>query len=178
MQLAYEQHGEVGRRPVLMLHGLANSRAFFRPLARLLEQHRHCVLVDIPGFGESPIGPAGLTRDGLVEPLVSLLDELGLTHVELVGHSFGGLVAVDLAAAAQVERLTLISGMLFEALDILRHPATSVRHPALAANLLAQFGGGLVPGDTAVMRSAIRSSIMRRLVFRPFIAQPTRLASS
>jgi pimeloyl-ACP methyl ester carboxylesterase len=75
--------------------GVATVRGF----ADLLANRTHSrVLVPVhPGFGGT-IRPAGLasTRD-LAAAYVALLDELDLTDVTVIGNSFGGWVAAEMA---------------------------------------------------------------------------------
>lgn len=86
-------HGD-GIPRVLALHGWGRSRADFD---RLLPDLGGLAL-DLPGFGASPtpqkvIGATGYAE--LIEPVLAELD----TPVVIVGHSFGGRVAVALAEA-------------------------------------------------------------------------------
>ncbi|MHC4886663.1 MAG: alpha/beta fold hydrolase, partial [Planctomycetota bacterium] len=69
------------------------------------------VALDFPGHGESE-GPAcDLTFDDLVDDAAALIDALGLEVVIGVGHSLGGMVAIDLAARCPaVAGLVLVEG--------------------------------------------------------------------
>jgi pimeloyl-ACP methyl ester carboxylesterase len=69
-----------------------------------LASHYRVVLIDLPGFGLSPL-PAGASNDGggwdttqYSERVKRFLDESGITSCILVGHSFGGRLSVRLAA--------------------------------------------------------------------------------
>jgi pimeloyl-ACP methyl ester carboxylesterase len=85
--------------PVLLLHGGAGpfSVAGF---AALLSAADYRVIVPVhPGFDGTP-RPAGLTTmAGLAAVYASLLRELGLTGVCVIGNSIGGWVAAELALA-------------------------------------------------------------------------------
>ena len=94
--------------PVLLLHGLASSRRFWDlvvpGLAGLpvlaLDQRGH-------GDSERPEGPydgATVAADAL-----TALDALGLSRVVVVGHSWGGLTALRLAATAPERVLSVVS---------------------------------------------------------------------
>lgn len=61
------------------------------------------VAFDLPGFGASPPPPVAVGAHGYAEVLLRALDECGSGRFTLVGHSFGGRVAVC-AAAQQPER--------------------------------------------------------------------------
>jgi pimeloyl-ACP methyl ester carboxylesterase len=56
------------------------------------------VALDLPGFGAAPAPPAAWTTTQYAEHIAPVLDEMA-PRVVLVGHSFGGRVAVHLAAS-------------------------------------------------------------------------------
>jgi pimeloyl-ACP methyl ester carboxylesterase len=93
-----EALGEPTSGHLVFLHGWGQHRESLRGIATLF-QHTHCVhLLDLPGFGEAPIPPPEwdtIHYTDLVQQW--LLDRL-TGPVVLVGHSFGGKVAVRLAA--------------------------------------------------------------------------------
>ena len=84
--------------PLVMLHGLGGTKASFLPSVSALSDRYRTIAVDLPGFGDSgkPVGaaydPAFFSRS-----IVSLLDEMGLERVHLLGHSMGGRAALELA---------------------------------------------------------------------------------
>jgi pimeloyl-ACP methyl ester carboxylesterase len=86
---------------VLALHGWRRTRADWLPALGA-----PALAVDLPGFGASPPPPAGWGSRDYAELLAPVLAEGGWT---LAGHSFGGRVAVHLAAGWPdlVERLVL-----------------------------------------------------------------------
>jgi pimeloyl-ACP methyl ester carboxylesterase len=75
---------------VLALHGWARTRADWLPALSA-----PALAVDLPGFGASPPPPTGWGSQDYAELLAPLLAEGGWT---VAGHSFGGRVAVHLAA--------------------------------------------------------------------------------
>ncbi|WP_120719473.1 alpha/beta fold hydrolase [Streptomyces hundungensis] len=82
--------------PMLLIHGSGASGASWEPVVPALAARHHVVRVDLPGCGQSPPAtsydvPAQASR------VAALLDELGLRHVTVVGHSSGGYVATALA---------------------------------------------------------------------------------
>lgn len=107
--------------PVCLLHGRGHAATMWFPLLRQLAQRHHVIAVDLPGFGHASAAP--FSRDlhadaeaGLrffVEPIETLLGQLHLPQAAIVGHSLGGLVALELALrrALAPSRLVLIDGM-------------------------------------------------------------------
>jgi 3-oxoadipate enol-lactonase len=99
--------------PVLLVHaGIADSR-MWEPLGeRLVAAGHRVVTCDLPGFGRTPLAP-GLVSNAA--ELAGLLDELGIERAAVVGASFGGRVALELALRAP-ERVTALA-LLGSALD-------------------------------------------------------------
>ncbi len=84
---------------MLMIHGLLGGSFCWRMNIQTLAE-RHLVLaVDLPGFGESDAPrnlDCGMEKQAL--RLESLLDQLSLEAVDVVGSSWGGAVAIFLAS--------------------------------------------------------------------------------
>ncbi|MFI6632022.1 alpha/beta fold hydrolase [Nonomuraea fuscirosea] len=85
-------------RPFLLLHGgggVASMAGFAGLLAE--RTHSRVLLPTHPGFAGTP-KPAGLTGvTALAQAYVALLDRLDLTDVTVIGNSFGGWLAVEIA---------------------------------------------------------------------------------
>ncbi|GGK12880.1 alpha/beta hydrolase [Pilimelia terevasa] len=96
--------------PALYLHGLGGSAHNWTDLAGRLADRLAGEAVDLPGFGHSP--PAGAYSVASVAArMVGWIGDGGRGPVHLVGNSFGGAVAVRVAALRPdlVRTLTLIS---------------------------------------------------------------------
>ncbi len=99
--------------PVLLIHGLGCSGADWAFQVAALEK-RFCVIVpDLPGSGHSPPPGEEYTIAGFAAALWSLLDDLGLPRINIVGFSLGGAVALEMAAQrpAGVARMALINSL-------------------------------------------------------------------
>src|SRR5687768_2691179 len=87
---------ERGRgRPLVLLHGLADSHRTWLPFARAFPDRR-VLMLDLPGHGLSGRPDAPYTPEWYAEVLGAWWDELGLEDVDLVGHSYGGALAQTL----------------------------------------------------------------------------------
>jgi len=117
MTLHHEVRGD--GPPVLLVHaGIADSR-MWAPLSEHVVAAGHRVVTcDLRGFGRSPLPPGVVSN---VADVVDLLDRLGLDRVTVVGASFGGRVALELALQApdRVAALALLDASLdrYEASD-------------------------------------------------------------
>lgn len=97
MSVAYQRLGS--GEPLLLIHGLGGVGRYWDPLLDALSRHYDVINVDLPGFGATaPIEGHKVSGAQLAGALATLLDELGLPDVHVVGHSLGGLVAFELAA--------------------------------------------------------------------------------
>ena len=99
-----------GRRVAVLLHGLGGSRIAWRPQLGPLSAHRRVVAWDGPGYGASdPI--AAPTFDAYSDRAAALISEVSPSGpVDLVGMSFGGMIAQYTAHRfpALVRSLTLL----------------------------------------------------------------------
>ncbi len=117
-------HVEAGQgETVLLLHGSASALAFWRQTAQVLQPLHRVVAPDLIGYGRSPAWPADVPYgiEAEIHALQSLLPCCAAKY-HLVGHSYGGVVALMLALASpsRVLTLTLIEPVFFAAL---RHPS-------------------------------------------------------
>ncbi len=83
---------------VILIHGLSGDLASWHPVvvARLAEHHR-VTMIDLRGHGRSGMPASGYTTRDLASDLASLMDQVGIRRAHLVGHSFGGAVALHAA---------------------------------------------------------------------------------
>ena len=86
---------------ILFLHGFLGSGSDWVPIARQLENDYCCILVDLPGHGESDIEANGNPDLFFTETVDALAEELSRSAAPepcfLVGYSMGGRIALSLA---------------------------------------------------------------------------------
>jgi pimeloyl-ACP methyl ester carboxylesterase len=93
-------HHRAGRgEPLVLIHGIGSHWQMWEPVLDGLVAHREVIALDLPGFGASPMPPAGTPAgiDSLVSLVAEFLAELGLSRPHAAGNSLGGLVALELA---------------------------------------------------------------------------------
>jgi pimeloyl-ACP methyl ester carboxylesterase len=93
--------------PVVLIHGLPGTAEDFNEVTPLLAGHR-TIAIDRPGFGYS--GDGYVKFDRQVEVLDALLRQLHVARPILVGHSYGGTLALGFAERnpSEVRGLVLV----------------------------------------------------------------------
>ncbi|GFG53892.1 alpha/beta hydrolase [Mycolicibacterium agri] len=95
-------------RAVVLIHGLPGTHKDFEPVLPLL-QGRRVVAIDRPGFGWSKGGP--LPYQQQIDMVHELVAKLSLGPAILVGHSYGGTLALGVARRypQDVAKLVLVA---------------------------------------------------------------------
>ena len=94
--------------PILIMHGgLGLSHDYLRPYFDTLAETNTLVFYDHFGNGRStkPADYADMTFDRLIADAADLMTQLGHAQFTLIGHSYGGFIAQEFAAA-HPDRLT------------------------------------------------------------------------
>ncbi len=128
---------EPGNPPVLLLHGVPETSACFEDLAATLASDRVVLAPDLPGLGDSEVrGPYDVrsVTSSLLSLLAAELDGMADSpdgdtgdredepvRIDVVGHDWGGSIALALAAARPglVRRLVVISAP-YRKVDLVR----------------------------------------------------------
>jgi pimeloyl-ACP methyl ester carboxylesterase len=100
--------GERGEPALLILNGIGMNLELIEPLARALAPRR-VVAFDMPGVGKSPDPLVPYNAVTMAMTASVLLDRLGLDRVDVMGISWGGGIAQQLALQhrSRVARLVL-----------------------------------------------------------------------
>jgi pimeloyl-ACP methyl ester carboxylesterase len=98
-----------GAPTFLLLHGINNISAE-APFLDLLAEHGEIVAPSHPGFGASPRPPDFDTMYDLVNHYLAVLDALPAEKIVMIGFSFGGWIATEVAVAGhrKLDRLVLV----------------------------------------------------------------------
>jgi len=103
------RRGGTGQK-ILLIHGLAGSSKSWDDVLALLTPHADVIAVDLLGHGESAKPSGDYSLGAYASGLRDFLSILGIDSVTIVGHSFGGGVAMQLAYQHPhlVDRLVLV----------------------------------------------------------------------
>ena len=99
VELFIQEMGPQDGQPILFIHGTAAWSGLWREtMTPLAEAGYRCIAIDIPpfGFSERPVTPSYGNTDQ-ARRIVALMDELGIQHAILFGHSFGGGATMETA---------------------------------------------------------------------------------
>jgi pimeloyl-ACP methyl ester carboxylesterase len=88
----------LGAHELVLLHGQPGSPADWLQVAGRLPSQLHAVAVDRPGYGASQLPAGGFAANA--RAVLDDLDSRGVTRAVLVGHSYGGGVALSAASLA------------------------------------------------------------------------------
>ncbi len=114
VRLSYAEQGDPGGEVLVFVHGIVDSWYSFSRLLPLLPSTYHAFALDQRGHGNSERPVGGYTIDDFAADAAAFLDAVGATHVILVGHSMGSLVARRVAKMypERVTRLVLINSVV------------------------------------------------------------------
>lgn len=84
---------------LLLLHGWGCDRKIWTPFLPYLSSDLKVIVLDLPGFGRSSFPEKPWTLSDYAHFLKRFLKELDLTRVTLLGHSFGGRIAIKFASS-------------------------------------------------------------------------------
>jgi len=103
-QVHYLMWGKRTARPVVCLHGGAQTAYMYESLGAALAEQWYVVAPDLPGHGDSDIDLAvagtvgGLDRRALADSVEAFLDHVGVDEAVFVGASLGGITSLTIAA--------------------------------------------------------------------------------
>jgi pimeloyl-ACP methyl ester carboxylesterase len=99
--------------PLVLLHGIMLSSALWVHQLRDLAEHHRVIAIDLRGHGQSLPGSTGSGIQTLAADVAAVFDALAIEHAVVVGHSMGGMVALQLATSLSVvERRQQIAGIV------------------------------------------------------------------
>jgi pimeloyl-ACP methyl ester carboxylesterase len=148
VQLHWAELGpSTGGPAVLMLHGMNDCYFSWASIAPALADKRRLLLLDLPGYGLSDRPDASYALEWYALVIAHWLEHQKLDEVDIVGHSYGGSVA----------------------LELLLHCPQRIRRLAVVAP------GGLGRDITFILRFAALPGLVES-IGQPFMALCTRLA--
>lgn len=115
-RIRFQQSGDPGNPPVLLLHGIGRSLEDWAAQHDRLSADHRVISVDMPGFGLSDRMPEPVTLKSLAAGVTATMDAIGETRpLHVMGNSLGGAVSMQMLAATpeRVATLTLVNSAGF-----------------------------------------------------------------
>lgn len=137
--MSFPQRRGEGGTPIIFVHGLAASSAFWHMAgARVLTRFGDCLLYDLRAHGKSQVPESGFGVTTMAADLLGLMDTLEIGRAHLVAHSFGGMIALltALQAPERVASMILADVRVRPLQQKLEIPARTIP-PRLAERLSA-----------------------------------------
>ena len=102
----FKKEGE--GQPIILLHGWGSNSDTFLDFIKIIKSSYTVFAIDLPGFGQSeePLNPYNL--DDYVKLIEQFVFDKQLLNPILIGHSFGGRIAIKYASKNPVKKLILI----------------------------------------------------------------------
>ena len=100
------QYGE--GEDVILLHGWGQNIEMMDPLGKKLENKYRITIIDLPGFGLSSEPDCTTTIYDYADIVKEVLDSLKIKQPSIIGHSFGGRIAIIYASKYPVKKIVLM----------------------------------------------------------------------
>jgi pimeloyl-ACP methyl ester carboxylesterase len=166
--------------PVLFLHAAGGAATWLPFHGRLAAAGFEVIAPDHPGFGKSDEFPEAEAIDDLVYHYLEVLDALGLDRPHVVGASFGGWIAAELAVHSP-ERIGTLSLLSAAGLRLPGHPIADLflMSPEKLAEALFRNpppapapSPGAPPDLDAIIAAYREATALARFCWVPFMSDP------
>lgn len=139
----YSEAGQPNKPTVLLVHGIGSNRDSWNQVAKVLSQHYHVIIPDLPGSGDTK-NPENfeLSLQNLTDHLRRFVEAAHIQNqLHIAGHSLGGSIALMYASQYHYDTKSL---MLISAGGLLKSNRTNyLTHPIYLKQLLITQPGDL-----------------------------------
>ena len=105
IDINYTQYGE--GKDIVLLHGWGQNIEMMKPIGDNLCSNHRITILDLPGFGESEEPKEVWNIGDYSNMLEEFLNRLDIKKPVIMGHSFGGRLAIRYSARNPIEKLVL-----------------------------------------------------------------------
>lgn len=107
VNINYVRYGKDGGKDILLLHGWGQNIEMMKPIGDRLCDEFKITILDLPGFGQSDEPTYPWELDDYSEMVEELVKELEINKPIIMGHSFGGRLAINFSSNNIIEKLVL-----------------------------------------------------------------------
>lgn len=131
-------------RPVLMIPGLNSGAQVWRETCAALQPQVQCHLIQLPGFAGAPAVASDDFLSAMRDRLLAYSADRKLDHPAVIGHSLGGVLALQMAIAApqKVGPLVIVDALPY--FGAVQNPAAT---PATFKPMAEQMRAGMLAAD-------------------------------
>ncbi len=105
LKINYVQYGK--GKDIVLLHGWGQNIEMMKPLGDPFSDRYRITILDLPGFGQSEEPKEAWTMSNYNEMLEDFLNQVQVKKPIVIGHSFGGRLAIRYSAEHPIEKLVL-----------------------------------------------------------------------
>ena len=105
IDVSYIQYGK--GKDIILLHGWGQNIEMMKPIGDAFSDKYRITILDLPGFGESSEPDKPWTIEDYNNFLEDFVEELKIKKPIVIGHSFGGRLAIRYSARNPIEKLVL-----------------------------------------------------------------------
>lgn len=109
ININYKDSGNKELSSIVYLHGWGQNIEMMEPIAKPFKNRHRIIIIDLPGFGSSDEPDEVWSLEDYADMVHELLKSLGIKKTSMIGHSFGGKIAIVYASKYDVERLILLA---------------------------------------------------------------------
>lgn len=114
-ELPVAQYSVGNGKPLIFLHGWGSSSQVMMPLAQKLSSERTCILLDLPGFGDTPEPHKAWAIGDYADMVQTFVSEnYPDTPVDFLVHSFGGRILLKILSRSdrniQIDKMIITGG--------------------------------------------------------------------
>lgn len=131
-------------RPVLMIPGLNSGAQVWRETCAALQPQVQCHLIQLPGFAGAPAVASDDFLSATRDRLLAYSADRKLDHPAVIGHSLGGVLALQMAIAApqKIGPLVIVDALPY--FGAVQNPAAT---PATLKPMAEQMRAGMLAAD-------------------------------
>lgn len=104
----YRESGPESAQPIVLMHGWGCNASTLASIEAVAAETCHVYNIDFPGFGQSEEPKSVWGVEEYTAWLAELISKLGIKRPILLGHSFGGRVAILYASRSDVDKVILV----------------------------------------------------------------------
>lgn len=105
----YLDYGNAKLGTIVLMHGWGQNIEMMDMLGRPFMDNFRIINIDLPGFGGTPEPPEAWAISDYAQMINKLLKEINVQNPILIGHSFGGRIAIYYAAVYGADKVVLLS---------------------------------------------------------------------